>query len=191
LAVRRDAFQAAVSVVNELNRLVAAQPDDLRFTIGRFEVKPNTANSVADEVSFSIDLRHPEAALVESFGDAIMSVCSGERLGCQVTIKEDFNRPPCDFTPEIVDLVETAAGRLQESHLRLASGAFHDALFMNDICPTGMIFVPCERGISHNPAENADPDDLAAGARVLLASLVALANQQASPLRTSRKKAWS
>jgi N-carbamoyl-L-amino-acid hydrolase len=59
--------------------------------------------------------------------------------------------------------------------MRLASGAFHDALFMNDICPTGMVFVPCERGISHNPAENAKPEDLAAGARVLLAALAGLA----------------
>jgi N-carbamoyl-L-amino-acid hydrolase len=84
-------------------------------------------------------------------------------------------RPQADQAPGFLPEI-TAAGRLQESHLRLASGAFHDALFMNGTCPTGMIFVPCERGISHNPAENADPDDLAAGARVLLASLVALAN---------------
>ena len=57
----------------------------------------------------------------------------------------------------------------------MPSGAFHDAEFLNDVCPTGMIFVPCERGISHNPAENAKPEDLAAGTRVLAAALVDLA----------------
>lgn len=175
LALRRDAFQAAVAVVNDLNDLVAAQPDDLRFTIGRFDISPNTPNSVADRVSFSIDIRHPEAALMESVGDTITALCSGERQGCRVTIAENFNRPPCAFSSDVVSVVEVAARRLRESHMRMASGAFHDALFMNDICPTGMIFVPCERGISHNPAENADPADLAAGARVLLASLIALA----------------
>ena len=179
LAVRRDAFQAAVAVVNELNALVAAEPEDLRFTIGRFDVGPNTPNSVADRVSFSIDMRHPDAALVRRVGDAIMRLCDGERLGCRLSIVENFNRPPCAFAPDIVDAVEAAARLLGESHLRLASGAFHDALFMNDICPTGMIFVPCERGISHNPAENAAPADLAAGARVLLATLAGLATTHA------------
>lgn len=175
LAVRRDAFQAAVQVVNELNALVAAEPDDLRFTIGRFDVGPNTPNSVADRVSFSIDIRHPDASLVERVGDAIIELCSGQRGGCPVSIAETFNRPPCVFAPEVVEVVQAAAARLGESHRSMASGAFHDALFMNDLCPTGMIFVPCERGISHNPAENAAPADLAAGARVLLASLVRLA----------------
>ena len=60
--------------------------------------------------------------------------------------------------------------------MRLASGASHDAMYMSRVCPTGMIFVPCERGISHNEAENARPEDLASGARVLAASLVELAN---------------
>ncbi|HEX9673618.1 MAG TPA: M20/M25/M40 family metallo-hydrolase, partial [Burkholderiales bacterium] len=45
------------------------------------------------------------------------------------------------------------------------------------VCPTGMIFVPCERGISHNEAENARPEDLAAGARVLTAALLELADR--------------
>lgn len=177
LAARRDAFQAAIKLINELNALVAREPDDLRFTIGRFDVLPNTPNSVAEQVSFSIDIRHPDAALVKRLGGTILSLCFGERDGCQISIVENFNRPPCAFDPEIVTAVEAVAQRLGESHRRLASGAFHDALFMNDICPTGMIFVPCEHGISHNPAENADPADLAAGTRVLLGSMVLLARQ--------------
>lgn len=179
LSVRRDAFQAAVTVVNELNALLAAEPDDLRFTIGRFDVRPNTPNSVADKVSFSIDIRHPDAALIERAGDTILALCRGQRDGCQVDIVENFNRPPCAFAPQVIETVEAAAQRLGESYLRMASGAFHDALFMGDICSTGMIFVPCERGISHNPAEYAAPADLAAGARVLLASLVRLAGTSA------------
>ena len=60
----------------------------------------------------------------------------------------------------------------------MPSGAGHDAQHLVKICPTGMIFVPCERGISHNEAENAKPDDLAAGARVLAETLVDLAMHQ-------------
>ena len=59
----------------------------------------------------------------------------------------------------------------------MISGAGHDAMMLARVCPTGMIFVPCERGLSHNEAENASPSDLAAGARVLADVLVDLANQ--------------
>jgi N-carbamoyl-L-amino-acid hydrolase len=59
--------------------------------------------------------------------------------------------------------------------MRLPSGAFHDAQFVVPVCPTGMIFVPCRRGISHNPAEYSDPAQLAAGTRVLTQALAELA----------------
>ena len=61
--------------------------------------------------------------------------------------------------------------------MRLPSGASHDAKYLARVCPAGMIFVPCEKGISHNEAENAKPEDLAAGARVLAATLLELANR--------------
>lgn len=174
LSIRRDAFQAAVDLVQDLNRLVAQQPDNLRFTIGRFDVVPNTPNSVAGEVSFSIDIRHPDQAVLDQMGEAVRALCAETRNGCDIAINTTFSRSPCTFDRAIVDAVEGAAQRLDLSHMRLSSGAFHDALFMSDICPTGMIFVPCERGISHNPAENAKPSDLAAGAKVLLAAVAGL-----------------
>ena len=74
-----------------------------------------------------------------------------------------------------MDTIEKAAQGLGIGHMRLPSGAFHDANFIAELAPTGMIFVPCEKGISHNPAENARPEDLAAGTRVLAAALVELA----------------
>jgi N-carbamoyl-L-amino-acid hydrolase len=92
-----------------------------------------------------------------------------------VVVTETFNRPPCVFPDAIVDAIERAAKVTGHRHMRLASGAFHDANFIADLAPTGMIFVPCEKGISHNPAEYAQPEDLAAGARVLAAALVELA----------------
>jgi N-carbamoyl-L-amino-acid hydrolase len=61
--------------------------------------------------------------------------------------------------------------------MHMPSGAGHDAMHMARLCPTGMIFVPCAKGISHNEAESAKPSDLAAGCRVLADALVALANR--------------
>jgi N-carbamoyl-L-amino-acid hydrolase len=75
-----------------------------------------------------------------------------------------------------MDAIERAANDLNLANMRLPSGAGHDAMYMARLCPAAMIFVPCENGISHNEAENAKPEDLAAGARVLTATLLELAN---------------
>ena len=87
-----------------------------------------------------------------------------------------FDDDPCVFDARVVDTIAKAADELQFPSLRLPSGASHDAMYMARVCPTGMIFVPCENGVSHNEAENATPADLTAGAKVLTAALLALAN---------------
>ena len=174
VASRKDALQAAITIIGTLNNLVAKEPDDLRFTIGRFDVSPNTPNSVAERVSFSVDIRHPDATVVSNLGDAVLELCSVPVGGCDVKVIEKFNCPPTLFSAAIIQSVDKAAVNLRTSHMHITSGAFHDALFMTKVCPTGMIFVPCEGGVSHNPQENAKPEDLAAGTKVLLASLVAI-----------------
>ncbi len=177
LAERRDAVQAAIAMVGALNQLMADETDTVRFTVGRFDVTPNTPNSVAAKVSFSIDFRHPDATLLVERGDAIAATCSGAAKACAVAVTETLTLMPCAFDDTVVDTVEQAAADLDLAHMRLPSGAFHDAQFMSAVCPTAMIFVPCAGGISHNPAESAEPADLPAGARVLVACLAALANR--------------
>jgi N-carbamoyl-L-amino-acid hydrolase len=73
-------------------------------------------------------------------------------------------------------LIRRSAEDLGLASLDLFSAAGHDARFLHAICPTGMIFIPCKDGISHNPLESAKPEDLAIGARVLVHTLVALAS---------------
>jgi beta-ureidopropionase / N-carbamoyl-L-amino-acid hydrolase len=96
-------------------------------------------------------------------------------IRCSVKVTPTLHDDPCAFDSAVVDCVERAAQALKLAHRRMPSGASHDAMYMARVCPTGMIFVPCERGISHNEAENARPEDLAAGARVLTAALLELA----------------
>ena len=72
--------------------------------------------------------------------------------------------------------VRTAAGGLGLACRDIYSGAGHDACNLARTVPTGMIFVPCEDGISHNEVENATPQDLAAGCNVLLHAMLARAN---------------
>ncbi len=177
LAVRRDALRETVAVIQALQELMADPEDVVRFTVAKVEVEPNTPNSIASRVTFSIDFRHPDAATLGRLGDRIARVAESAVSSCTVAIRETLTHSPCVFDPEVVATIDRSAEALGISHMDLPSGAFHDARFLGAVCPTGMIFVPCEKGISHNPAENAKPDDLAAGARVLAASLVELANR--------------
>ena len=87
------------------------------------------------------------------------------------------NVPPTDFDPKVIGLVRPRRPASGSANMDMPSGAGHDAMHIAKLCPAGMIFVPCERGISHNEIENATPADLAAGTRVLVEVLEALANR--------------
>jgi N-carbamoyl-L-amino-acid hydrolase len=176
LGLRRDAVQDMVRAINALNTLMHDPRDVLRFTVGRIVVEPNTSNSVANRASFTIDFRHPDREVLLARGDAIPGTIQAAMRDCGVEVRESFHALPVAFDPGVVDAVERAAAAQGLSSLRLPSGAFHDAQFVVPVCPTGMIFVPCRDGISHNPAEYATPAQLAAGTRVLTRVLLDLAS---------------
>ncbi len=176
LCLRRDAVQGFVRAAEALNQRMADPEDVLRFTIGRIAVRPNTSNSVAGRVEFTIDLRHPDAAVLTTRGDAIegtVKATIGDALAAAV--RETFRAMPTEFPPLVANAVEDAAHAEGLGAMRMSSGAFHDAQFVAPICPAGMLFVPCRGGISHNPAEYASPEALAAGTRVLARALARLA----------------
>ena len=174
-ANRRDALAAAVDMAQALRLHMADVTDSVRFTIGRFNVTPNSPNTIPGRVLFTVDLRHPEAVELARLGDAIGDVCRAHAGPCDVVVRETIRSAPTSFAPPIQDLIRRVAGDLGIDHMDIVSGATHDAKFMADHCPSGMIFVPCAGGLSHNEAESADPADLAAGARVLAEVLIALA----------------
>jgi N-carbamoyl-L-amino-acid hydrolase len=131
---------------------------------------------VADTASFSIDLRHPDEAVLSARANAIAGVAQAAVRYTTVTVQETFAAAPTDFDPRVIEAVERAASSLGYRHVRMPSGAFHDAQFVVPVAPTGMIFVPSHRGISHNPAEYTAPDQLAAGTRVLARTMIDLAS---------------
>jgi len=177
LDVRRDAMRDAIAIIVALQDLARSAGDAHRFTVGRMLVTPNSPNSVASHVLFSVDLRHPDPATIRKLGEAVEPAARRAATRCEVRITPTLADDPCVFDRDVVAAVERAASELGITHTRMPSGASHDAMYLSRVCPTGMIFVPCERGISHNEAENATPSDLAAGARVLTATLIELANR--------------
>jgi beta-ureidopropionase / N-carbamoyl-L-amino-acid hydrolase len=175
LARRRDALVTAMGIVQGLQELMADPTDTVRFTVGRFEVHPNSPNTVPGRVVFTVDFRHPDAGVLSARGDRVEAVCRARARGCRVEVIETLTSAPTVFNPVVADLIRAAAGRHALPAADIVSGATHDAKHMAGLCPTGMIFVPCERGVSHNEAERAAPADLAAGTRVLADVMIELA----------------
>lgn len=175
LAHRRDALREALAIIAALEAAARDDSDTTRFTVGRMVVEPNSPNSVPSRVLFSVDLRHPDRETIERLGAAVEPIARRSVQRCRVAVTPTLRDDPCAFDPGVVDTIERCARELGLPSMRLASGASHDAMYLARVCPTGMIFVPCEKGISHNEAENAKPGDLAAGARVLTAALLELA----------------
>lgn len=174
---RKDALSAAVAMVAGLERLMHDKEDTVRFTVGRFVVSPNAPSVVPGRVMFTIDFRQPQQEVLTRLGDQVQTVCQENAKACTVTVTETSRTSPIRFEGLVPDTILSVARRLELPHMHIFSGAGHDAENLFNLCPTGMIFVPCERGISHNEAENATPYDLAAGTRVLAEVMVEIANR--------------
>jgi N-carbamoyl-L-amino-acid hydrolase len=175
-ARRSDAFFAASDMVQALRPAMLDEDDILRFTIGRFSIPGGGISVVPGRVEFTIDLRHPDAATLRVRGDRIVEICKEQAGDCEVEIDEFINQDPLDFPQDIVSALEQAAERRGYPHQRIYSAAGHDARHAAALCPAGMIFIPCWRGLSHNEAERAEPDHVAAAAQVIADMLVDLAN---------------
>jgi N-carbamoyl-L-amino-acid hydrolase len=170
MRLRKDALLAASSVVLEVNAIAQRYQPNGRGTVGFMQVKPNSRNVVPGEVRFSVDLRHADDDQLEKMEQemraAVVRLAAAQN--CAATVERVANYPACKFDPSCIAAVRGAAKKLGLPHMEIVSGAGHDAIYMARVCPTSMIFVPCEGGISHNEIENAKPEDLAAGCNVLL-----------------------
>ena len=170
-------------IVAEINALAYRYQPNGRGTVGFMQVKPNSRNVVPGEVRFSVDLRHADDEQLERMEQEMRAACraaGARRRACHGAVERVANYPACKFDASCVSGVRNAAQKLGLSHMDIVSGAGHDAIYMARVCPTSMIFVPCEGGISHNEIENAKPEDLAAGCNVLLQVMLERAGTAAS-----------
>lgn len=176
LAARHDALLTAARQITQLGEMAEARQDDaLRFTIGRLEVSPGSINTIADQVTYTIDLRHPEETVLAELETVIRQTLKAAVGHCQYQLRSLMRRPPTLFSPAVIGAVETAVTASGATACRLGSGAFHDAMYLADVCPTAMLFVPSRNGISHNPAEDTAETDLIAGVRALAGAITTLA----------------
>jgi len=171
---RRDAMAAAARMIAALEKIALAHAPHAVATVGMVRVHPNSRNVVPGRVAFSIDMRHPAEkellAIDAEMKRRFAAIASEQRV--ELSLERVANTEVVNFNPECVAAVRSAAERLGYKHRDIVSGAGHDACYLSRVAPTGMIFVPCEGGLSHNEIENASASDLAAGCEVLLHAML-------------------
>ena len=177
LDMRRDACLGAAEMIVWLNRLATDTDDLAKMTVGILKINPNSMSTIPGQAYFTVDCRHPDRATLESLRARVESglaeIAARRALGFEFRIM--LEKQPVKFDQNIVSIVERATKNLAYPYKRMLSGAGHDAMNIAELAPTAMIFIPCRNGISHNEAEYASSHDVAAGANVLLHSMIELA----------------
>lgn len=173
-SLRQDALVDAVAIINKLHALFWDEKDEIRFTIGRFEVSPNAWSVVPGRVTFGVDFRYSDAEVLKSLGDRIAPLAAEAARHCRVEVTQTVSEPPVGFEGAAFEAIKASVSASGHPWREIYSGAGHDSRYFPPRCPTGMVFIPCEKGISHNEAENAEPAHVTAGAQVIAESLLRL-----------------
>ena len=169
MRLRRDALCGAAEATLALEE-ICRKTEDAVGTVGRVEVSPGAANVIAGSVVFTVDVRTPRddtrTATVATFRRRLDEICRRRQLTARV--ETVFDSPSCACAAWIQDQLGAAVVAEGYALHRLSSGAGHDGMAMIDLTDIGMLFLRCEGGISHNPAEAITPADGETGLRVLL-----------------------
>jgi beta-ureidopropionase / N-carbamoyl-L-amino-acid hydrolase len=177
MRLRKDPLVVAALITAEA-RFVAKRVGGAQVaTVGRIDAFPNLTNVVAQQVRFTLDVRNTDDETLREVETELFAFAARVALeeGCAIERVELARFEPVEFAPEMIDLVERVAIDLGCTTRRMPSGAGHDAQMLARVCPTGMIFVPSVNGLSHNLAEFTTPEDIEAGANVLLHVVLARA----------------
>ena len=179
MSMRRDAGLAAGELVVAVRRIASEMAGTQVGTVGALRLHPDLVNVVAARAQLIVDLRNTDDDDLQSAERRLLAEVKrvAESENVEIDTKWVARFEPVVFDPRVVELVESTASALGLSVRRMPSGAGHDAQILAGVCPAGMVFVPSVRGISHNPAEHTEPDDLVAGSNVLLNTVVTLATE--------------
>lgn len=167
--LRHDAGFVASAIVTEL-RAMALDSGTTLATVGCMQFEPNVINVIPRKATFTVDLRDPDETCLAHAESRLSQYLQAiaEREGVSISTERLVRFEPVSFDAGLADAIEASAQRFGFSHRRMTSGAGHDAQMIARIAPAAMIFVPSEGGISHNPREHTDDEQLIQGAQVLL-----------------------
>ena len=174
MALRKDAMQVAAPIMQEVVATALRHAPHGRGTVGMVHVHPNSRNVIPGRVKFSIDLRNSTDAVVDQMADEVNAFAArlSQQSGLDVKIELVSSYSAIGFHADCIDAVARAAQQLGYSNMPVVSGAGHDAVYMAKLAPSGMIFIPCKDGISHNEIEDAKAEHITAGCNVLLHAML-------------------
>lgn len=170
MRLRHDAGYLAAVIACTARQIARDMGGDQVATVGAITLRPNLVNVVAQEAVVTVDLRNTDETRLQEaearMARAVEEAAAAE--GVSVSSRTLARFEPVAFDPAMIELVSTTAKRLGHSVRSMPSGAGHDAQMFAPNCPTAMIFVPSKDGISHNVREYTAPEEIEAGANVLL-----------------------
>lgn len=170
---RRDAFYAAAQALcymhDEIDKLGIK---DLVYTTGEVVCHPCVHTCVPDYFDFSVDARHEDPDLLAKVLEVVMSLADRQWAGCRCEVVKAWNRDTVYWNKKLVGYVEKSATEAGVSHMRIHSGAGHDAQFASYMLPTTMIFVQSKDGLSHCEPEYSSPEHCTEGATVMLGAVL-------------------
>ncbi|MDJ1007364.1 MAG: Zn-dependent hydrolase, partial [Paracoccaceae bacterium] len=154
---RRDALVGASVIAKAVSRIGHEFQPDACSTVGMMQVYPNSRNVIPGRVFLTVDLRHPDDEVLAEMDWSLRHTAEAvaKRGKLELKLEQIWQFDATPFDPDCIAAVRAGAERYGHTHRDIVSGAGHDAVYMAGIAPTGMIFVPCEDGISHNEIENA------------------------------------
>lgn len=173
--LRADAMAAASNIVAEVEKLALRHKPNGLGTSGFMQVYPNSRNTIPGSVTFSVDLRNPNPEVLAEMDRELRGFCEqlADSRDLQVDVDNFWYFAPVEFSAS--ENVRIAAEKLGYSHMDIFAGAGHDACYMADIVPSGMVFTPCKDGISHNEIEFTTPEQCEAGCNVLMHAMLEVA----------------
>ncbi len=177
MRLRRDPLVAAAEIIQGIERIATMEDDVAVATVGRVAVEPNVINTIPGKVIFSVDFRHPDAGVladqVNRLRALVEHVCAERNVMGKVN--SFWTSEPTPFDPMVIDAIRASCADSDLAYGELWSGAGHDAKYMADVVPSGMIFVRSQDGLSHAEGEYSTLEDIEAGVNVLLGAALRLA----------------
>ena len=177
MPLRRDALATLSEIVLAVETIARKHGPNAVATVGEAVIANPSRNVIPGEVAFTVDCRSADGAIMDTLDRELRGAIAeiAARRKVEVALELIWRKPPTHFNPKLVDAVEHAADMLGYSHRRITSGAGHDSCNLNTKLPAAMVFVPCKDGVSHNELEDATQADCAAGANVLMHTVLTLA----------------
>lgn len=180
MGLRRDALVAGAELVLSVRRIVLAQGSPTSVgTVGVLRVQPGAMNVIPGQASLGIDLRDIDADAKSRIAKKVQAAARriARKWKLDVSVETLTDESPVPLSERVRQVSAAACQACGIPFQELPSGAGHDAMYIAEIAETGMIFVRCREGISHNPAEFVEPQDIAAGAAVLAETALRLAEE--------------